>query len=86
MSIFFVKRSIVTLVVLIEFFENLIVRCAESKPTSMSPEICPYGGRPGAKQILFGEFDPGSERTLAAWFRHASRTILVLRTRIVAKG
>ena len=24
--------------------------------------------------ILFGEFDPGSERTLAAWIRHASRT------------
>ena len=22
----------------------------------------------------FGEFDPGSERTLAAWIRHASRT------------
>ena len=25
-------------------------------------------------QILFEEFDPGSERTLAAWLRHASRT------------
>ena len=24
--------------------------------------------------ILYGEFDPGSERTLAAWIRHASRT------------
>ena len=23
---------------------------------------------------FFGEFDPGSERTLAAWIRHASRT------------
>ena len=23
---------------------------------------------------LYGEFDPGSERTLAAWIRHASRT------------
>ena len=23
--------------------------------------------------LLDGEFDPGSERTLAAWFRHASR-------------
>ena len=22
----------------------------------------------------YGEFDPGSERTLAAWIRHASRT------------
>ena len=25
--------------------------------------------------IKFEEFDPGSERTLAAWLRHASRTI-----------
>ena len=24
--------------------------------------------------FLFGEFDSGSERTLAAWIRHASRT------------
>ncbi len=24
--------------------------------------------------FLYGEFDPGSERTLAAWIRHASRT------------
>ena len=24
--------------------------------------------------ILYGEFDSGSERTLAAWIRHASRT------------
>ena len=24
--------------------------------------------------LLFGEFDSGSERTLAAWIRHASRT------------
>ena len=24
--------------------------------------------------FLIGEFDPGSERTLAAWIRHASRT------------
>jgi hypothetical protein len=26
-----------------------------------------------------GEFDPGSERTLAARFKHASRTVLYLR-------
>ncbi len=25
-------------------------------------------------EVFFGEFDPGSERTLAAWIRHASRT------------
>ena len=27
-----------------------------------------------ASKIIFGEFDSGSERTLAAWIRHASRT------------
>ncbi len=26
------------------------------------------------KNYLYGEFDSGSERTLAAWIRHASRT------------
>ena len=26
------------------------------------------------KKFSNGEFDPGSERTLAAWIRHASRT------------
>ena len=26
------------------------------------------------QHIIFGEFDSGSERTLAAWIRHASRT------------
>ena len=28
-----------------------------------------------ALTFLFGEFDSGSERTLAAWIRHASRTV-----------
>ena len=27
------------------------------------------------KDVPIGEFDSGSERTLAAWFRHASRTV-----------
>ena len=27
-----------------------------------------------SKIIYYGEFDSGSERTLAAWIRHASRT------------
>ena len=34
------------------------------------------GGRKahrGVRSICYGEFDPGSERTLAAWIRHASR-------------
>ncbi len=31
---------------------------------------------------LFGEFDPGSERTLAAWIRHASRTELLAFSRV----
>ena len=26
-------------------------------------------------RIFFGGFDPGSERTLAAWIRHASRAV-----------
>ncbi len=34
-------------------------------------------GRPGKVQT--GEFDPGSERTLAACLRHASRTVRPLR-------
>ena len=25
-------------------------------------------------KLIYGEFDSGSERTLAAWIRHASRT------------
>ena len=33
-----------------------------------------------------GEFDPGSERTLAAWIRHASRTISFVKREIVANG
>ena len=28
--------------------------------------------------FLFGEFDSGSERTLAAWIRHASRTPIAI--------
>ena len=35
------------------------------------------------KDLPIGEFDSGSERTLAAWFRHASRTIS---QEIVAEG
>ena len=30
---------------------------------------------PSGLNFQIGEFDPGSERTLAAWIRHASRTI-----------
>ena len=32
-------------------------------------------GRPQDYDFFFGEFDSGSERTLAAWMRHASRTV-----------
>jgi hypothetical protein len=31
-----------------------------------------------ASKIIFGEFDSGSERTLAAWIRHASRTVYLV--------
>ncbi len=30
--------------------------------------------RPDVGSFIYGEFDSGSERTLAAWIRHASRT------------
>ena len=29
-----------------------------------------------ANVLIYGEFDSGSERTLAAWIRHASRTLI----------
>ena len=35
---------------------------------------CVYGAE--IKGLFYGEFDPGSERTLAAWIRHASRTLI----------
>ena len=44
-----------------------------------SPEPAPI------KEVPIGEFDSGSERTLAAWFRHASRTIPA-KAGIVAEG
>ncbi len=33
----------------------------------------------GVAELYHGEFDPGSERTLAARFKHASRTVVWLR-------
>ncbi len=33
------------------------------------------GNRRAISRIKSEEFDPGSERTLAAWLRHASRTV-----------
>ena len=39
--------------------------------------------------VLYGEFDSGSERTLAAWIRHASRTgklLSLLWSFLVANG
>ena len=35
--------------------------------------------RPFGDVVYYGEFDPGSERTLAARFKHASRTVAGLR-------
>jgi hypothetical protein len=48
----------------------------------ISAEACPLNGgpkRPDAaaccrSTTFYGEFDSGSERTVAAWIRHASRT------------
>ena len=33
--------------------------------------------------LNFEEFDPGSERTLAAWLRHASRGVKMIRSNTV---
>jgi hypothetical protein len=49
---------------------------------NISAEACPLNGgpkRPDAaaccrSKAFYGEFDSGSERTVAAWIRHASRT------------
>src|SRR6516162_6789702 len=43
----------------------LAVSCVESALGASAPE---------GKANTFEGFDPGSERTLAAWIRHASRT------------
>ena len=57
------------------------VACAEMKPCGVS-ERWLHGTDELEKSslvqqflnIYYGEFDSGSERTLAAWIRHASRT------------
>ena len=36
------------------------------------------GARDQANVLIYGEFDSGSERTLAAWIRHASRALVIL--------
>ena len=45
-------------------------RRASRRGTGPSPE-----GEVPRPQFLYGEFDSGSERTLAAWMRHASRAV-----------
>ena len=57
------------------------VACAEMKPCGVSErwlhgtdELKKFIGPAISKIIYYGEFDSGSERTLAAWIRHASRT------------
>ena len=37
-------------------------------------EACRFSSQGFMIKLYNGEFDPGSERTLAAWIRHASRT------------
>ena len=58
-------------------------------PESVEPSFDENRLRAGSTIKIEG-FDPGSERTLAAWLRHASRTIRYLFVyklcRIVAKG
>jgi hypothetical protein len=39
------------------------------------PQLAKLLKRLSSKELrIYGEFDSGSERTLAAWIRHASRT------------
>ena len=40
----------------------------------ISPSLRDAERRMAFNTLLYGEFDPGSERTLAAWMRHASLT------------
>jgi hypothetical protein len=71
------------------------VRCAtevaQKSITSISfPAIFVETEVVGLEQLfLYGEFDSGSERTLAAWIRHASRTefkLSLLFLNLVADG
>ena len=57
------------------------VACAEMKPCGVSErwlhgtdELKKVHWSSNFLIIYYGEFDSGSERTLAAWIRHASRT------------
>src|SRR5688572_9518038 len=45
-----------------------------SKATSNASSVQSPSLRRGLTRTFFEGFDPGSERTLAAWIRHASRT------------
>ena len=59
-----------------KLIENWIVRCKpwNSKETKVWKNLNAWIGYLRKHFIVYGEFDPGSERTLAAWIRHASRT------------
>ncbi len=50
--------------------EALVRRDSEHSLETLDPS-----GLSGSAKVSksYGEFDPGSERTLAAWIRHASR-------------
>ena len=66
----------VTLILIISFLQ---IRAHQAEVRIVHKFICDI--------IFYGEFDPGSERTLAAWIRHASRTrSSSLLEWIVAKG
>ena len=52
---------------------SLKFRCRRRERTEKGCKRGEGSATPGAAHIHYGEFDPGSERTLAAWIRHASR-------------
>ena len=50
-------------------------------------KLCIHLPSSDGREVYDGEFDPGSERTLAARFKHASRTVIeCLHSMRVANG
>ena len=47
--------------------------CSQEDSGSESQDLQAFGFPHGDRVVFNGEFDSGSERTLAAWIRHASR-------------
>ena len=55
------------------FFREVNFRSERSKDVGY--KLCIHLPSSDGREVYDGEFDPGSERTLAARFKHASRRI-----------